>query len=218
MPLAVAAVLVLPALPASADAVDSAVNGSRSTALPNRAELEQVANASAARQAADGAISHSSLSGLTGICSASGEIVGVGPSIQMIFDLFLQSASHRELLLSGAWTAMGTGAVTDAAGQIYVSVVFCTELSPSAVAPTPPSPPPPSTTAGSAVTPVQYFVAAPSLAPMVSFHEVFYRLITGDLSDIWLALSGQVYVRPDLGPSPFVPLSAWFIPSAPTLN
>ena len=66
--LTVAVVSVLPALPAAADAVDSAVNGSRSSSLPNRSELEQVANASAARQAAAGAISHASLSPLTGIC------------------------------------------------------------------------------------------------------------------------------------------------------
>jgi hypothetical protein len=136
----------------------------------------------------------------------------------MIFDLFRQSASHRELLLSGAWTAMGTGAVTDAAGQIYVSVVFCTELSPAPVTPPPSSTPPPSPPTGSAVVPIQQFVAAPAPVPVVSFHDVFYRLITGDLSDMWLALSGQVFVHPDLGPSPFVPLSAWFIPLAPALS
>ena len=107
--LTLAAVLVLPAVPAAADAVDSAVASTRGSGLPNRAELEQVANASASRQAANLQISHISLSPVTSICSSAGEIVGAAASVQRVFELFMESGYHRDLLLSSAWTAMGTG-------------------------------------------------------------------------------------------------------------
>jgi hypothetical protein len=93
MPLALAAVLALPAVPASADAVDAAVNGSRSGALPIRVPRRRARQLAAARRRQRGAVAHVSLAGLTSVCSAAGEIVGAGPSVRLIFDLFLQSPS-----------------------------------------------------------------------------------------------------------------------------
>jgi hypothetical protein len=217
MPLALAAVLALPAVPASAGAVDAAVNGSRSSALPSRSDLDAAAAGAASRMAARGALEHMSLAGLTSICSAAGEIVGAGTSVGLIFDLFMKSDQHRPLLLSSAWTAMGTAAVTGGDGKIYVSVVFCTELHP-------PSAPPPG--GGSAVTPppnrtVSVSGSAPVAAappPMVSFHEVFFRLVTGDLTELWSSFMFTSSHAPSLGPAPFIPLAWWSVPIDPALS
>ncbi|MEX1005131.1 MAG: hypothetical protein WD156_07165 [Acidimicrobiia bacterium] len=228
LPLALVAVLALPAIPASADAVDSAVNGTRATPLPSRGELEAVANSSAASQASRGQLAHTSLSGVTSVCLAAGEIVGAGASIAPIFELFLQSATHRPLLLSSNWTAMGTGSATGADGKIYVSVVFCTETNPSSAAVAPPPPPPssnpapvtsnqPATTRGSApiqaVTPV-----TPITVAVPSFDDVFYRLFTGDLHEQWIVLTGPSNGLPMIGPSLFVSPVFWTISVGPTIS
>jgi hypothetical protein len=224
----VAVVSVLPALPAAADAVDSAVNSSRATSLPNRSELEQVANASAARQAAAGAISHASLSPVTGICSSAGEIVGAGPSVQTVFDLFLKSSTHRQLLLSPAWTAMGTGAATGSDGKIYIAVVFCTEINPTSGSAPAPNPPPPATSptppAGSSSTPstspIAASVPAPPAAPtLAAFSDVFFRLFTGELTDLWqVATVVASSNAPDLAPAPFLSIADWTVPAEPALS
>lgn len=217
----VAVVTMLPALPAAADAVDSAVNGTRSGWLPNRAELEQVANASAARQAAAGAISHASLSPVTGICSSAGEIVGAGPSVQSVFDLFLKSATHRQLLLSNAWTAMGTGAVNGSDGKIYISVIFCTEFQPSGgSAPSAPPPPAPtSSPARSGVVAAAPRVVAPPPPPVAAFGDVFFRLFTGELDDLWTAITVTASSNaPGLAPTPFLSVEYWSVATAPALS
>ena len=239
LPLALVAVLALPAIPASADAVDSAVNGTRATPLPNRSELEAVANSSAASQASRGQLAHISLSGLTSVCSAAGEIVGAGSSIAPIFELFLQSGTHRPLLLSSNWTAMGTGSATGADGKIYVSVVFCTESSPSSAAAPPPAPPPPPATTpppppptsnpGPApssppattvrTAPIQAMApTAPTAVSVPSFEEVFYRLFTGDLDAQWIVLTGPSSGVPILGPSLFLSPAFWTVPSGPAIS
>lgn len=220
LPLTLAAALMLPALAASADAVDTSVNNSRSSWLPNRSELEQVANASASRQAANGAIAHTSLSGLTNVCSAAGEIVGAGPSVAEVFNLFLQSSYHRELLLSSRWTAMGTGAVTGTDGKIYVSVVFCQEWNPTTAPPPPPAAPAPSTPAPSqtdSVAPPVRQVAVPS-PTFTAFSDVFFQLFTGQLSDLWAVAAIEQPGQPPLGPSAFLPLADWTVPGLPTLT
>lgn len=226
----VAVVLVLPAVPAAADAVDSAVASTRGSALPNRAELEQVANASASRQAANLQIAHTSLSSLTSICSNAGEIVGAASSIQRVFELFMESGYHRDLLLSSTWTAMGTGAVTGTDGKIYVSVVFCRELGPSSAptpaptptpAPAPAAPPPPPTSTAtqtaSVAAPVSPALAAPASPTYPAFDEVLARLLDGDLVDLWLQSFDPSATSPTLGPSSFLPLAAWTTPTAPAL-
>lgn len=221
--LTLTAVLLIPAIPASADAVDTAVNGARSTPLPVRAEVESVARASASSQAASGKLGHTSLSALSSVCSAAGEIVGAGNSIPVIFELFLQSSNHRPLLLSSNWTAMGTGAATGSDGKIYVSVVFCQETNPgSGVPQPPPPPPPPPPTAPSnppaAVTGTVQPTFTPAAPLMPSFDEVLYRLLTGDLAELWFAISTESSTAPELGPSLFLAPAYWTTQATPALS
>lgn len=130
------------ALPASADAVDSAVAAARGTGLATQSDAEATANASAARQAAAQNISHASISHLTSVCSRAAEIVGVGPSLDLIFAGFRASPNHWAKLTDPGWTSMGTGAAEGADGRLYVSVVFCAGAG-GTPAPAPaPSPPP----------------------------------------------------------------------------
>lgn len=219
--LTLAAVLLLPAIPASADAVDTAVNGARSTPLPVRAEVESVARSSASNQAATGQLAHTSLSGLTGVCTAAGEIVGAGNSIPAIFELFLQSSTHRPLLLGSNWTAMGTGAVTGSDGRIYVSVVFCQETNPGSGVPEPPPPPPPTAAPSSSPAAASGTVQpalSPAEPPMPSLDEVFYRLVTGDLADLWLEIAASSTTAPEVGPSLFLAPAYWTTLSTPALS
>lgn len=213
--LTVAVVMVLPAAPASADAVDSAVASKRGSGLPVRAELEQTAINSASRQATNLELSHISLSPLTSICSSAGEIVGAGRSVGAVFDLFMQSSHHRTLLMSSSWTAMGTGAVTGSDGKIYISVVFCTETSPSSGSTAPP--PPPAPTTSTKLQPVAPSVATPPPAPAhPGFDVVLVQLLGGELDDLWWAAFGDA-VLPQLGPAPFLPLASWIVPNTPAL-
>ena len=221
MPLALAVMLVLGALPAAADAVDAAVNASRSTPLPNRAPLEQVAATSAANQAASGQIGHTWLGGLTSVCSSAGEIVGAGSSVAAVFSAFNQSAVHREQIVRPSWTAMGTAAVTGADGRVYVSVVFCTEIggAPPPPAPPPPAPPPPTSTSPSPTArPAPRVAASVPVSPVVDFADVFLRLFNGELDDQWHRVMDGVTISLVVGPSIFLPESEWIAISAPAVD
>jgi hypothetical protein len=152
-------------LPASADAVDSAVAAARGGALGIQADAEATANASASRQATDQAISHASISHLTSVCSRAAEIVGAGPNVDLVFAGFRNSPNHWSKLTDPGWTSMGTGAVVGADGKVYVSVVFC-EGAGGSPAPPPPAPspaPPPPADPPPAAAPVP--TAAPLAAP-----------------------------------------------------
>lgn len=226
LPLAFAAVLALPAVPASADAVDSAVAAARGSGLPIRAEVESLANQSASSLAAAGELRHISLGSLGSVCSSAGEIVGAGPSVGVVFDLFLKSPNHRPLLLSSAWTAMGTGIVTGGDGRLYISVIFCTEISPGAgsPAPAPPAaapapPPPPSSTARAAAAPAPpRMVEAVAPVPTISVHDVFFRLVTGELHELWGGVVGGTSTALVLAPSPFLAMVDWSVTVAPSLS
>jgi hypothetical protein len=136
-------VLCFGALPASADAVDTAVAGARGGGLATQSDAEATANASAARQAASQSVSHASINHLTSVCSRAAEIVGAGPSIELVFAGFRGSPNHWSKLSDPGWTSMGTGAAEGADGRLYVSVVFCAGAG-GAPAPNPaPAPPPP---------------------------------------------------------------------------
>lgn len=138
-------------LPASADAVDSAVAAARGGGLAIQADAEATANASASRQAANQAISHASLSHLTSVCSRAAEIVGSGPTVELVFSAFRGSPDHWSKLTDPSWTSMGTGAAIGADGKVYVAVVFCQGS--GGAPPPPPSPPPPSPPAPAAPQP-----------------------------------------------------------------
>ncbi|MFP5333031.1 MAG: CAP domain-containing protein [Acidimicrobiia bacterium] len=214
----VAVVMVLPAVPASADAVDSAVAAARGSSLPIRAELEQTAQSSASRQAANLQIAHTSLNSLTAICSNAGEIVGSGPSVQAVFDLFMQSGYHRDLLLSSNWTAMGTGAVTGSDGKIYVSVVFCREFQPTTVSPPPTEPPPPPTASTRQVAAAAPVVLSPAPPTYPGFHDVMALLLEGELGELWESTLRSGSGAPPLAPSPFSSPSTWVAAWVPALS
>lgn len=215
----VAVVMVLPAVPASADAVDSAVAAARGSSLPIRVELEQTAQSSASRQAANLQIAHTSLNSLTAICSNAGEIVGSGASVQAVFDLFMQSGYHRDLLLSSNWTAMGTGAITGSDREVYVSVVFCREFQPTRISPPPaePSPPPPTATIRqvAAAAPV---VLSPVPPTYPGFHDVMVLLLEGELGELWGSTLRSGSEVPPLAPSPFSSPSTWVAAWVPALS
>ena len=222
LPLALAATLVLGALPASADAVDAAVNSSRANPLPNRAPLEQVAAASAANQAASGRIGHTWLGGLTSYCSAAGEIVGAGGSVSAVFSAFRNSAVHWEQIVRPSWTAMGTAAVTGADGRVYVSVVFCTEAGAAPPAPPPapeptPTPTPAPTSPPSAPRPAPVAGSVP-VAASPDFADVFLRLINGELDDLWQQAVDGVSISLVIGPSIFLPEEEWVSLSQPAVD
>lgn len=159
------------ALPASADAVDNAVAAARGAGLPIQSDAEWTANASASRQAADQNISHASLSHLTSVCTRAAEIVGSGPSVDLVFAGFRGSPNHWAKLSDPAWTSMGTGAVLGADGKVYVSVIFCEGAGGSSTPPPAPAPAAPQPTAGSttgaASAPAASAGAAPAASPEV---------------------------------------------------
>ncbi len=130
-------------LPASADAVDSAVASARGGGLAIQSDAEATANASASRQAANLTVSHASISHLTSVCARAAEIVGSGPSVDLVFAGFRGSPNHWSKLTDPGWTSMGTGAVVGADGKVYVSVVFCQGAGGSSPAPPATAPPPP---------------------------------------------------------------------------
>lgn len=148
--------MLLTAIPASADSVDAQVAASRGSSLPINGDLEWTANNSASSQAANLAIGHTSLGHLSSICARAAEIVGTGPSLDLIFAGFRNSGPHWSKLVDPGWTAMGAGVATGSDGALYVSVVFCEGAGGS----TPPPPPPPPPEPAPAPSPT-----APSVAP-----------------------------------------------------
>ena len=204
--------LCLTALPAAADAVDSAVAATRGSGLPTQGDAEATANASAARQAANGAISHASIGHLTSVCSRAAEIVGAGPSIDMIFGGFRASPNHISKLVDPGWTSMGTGLATGADGTLYVSVVFCqgSNATPPPPSPAPaPAPPAPAPTAPTGPTPTQGrpALAAPSAptamtaeqTPVAKIEVDIMGLITAVLSTSLDSLTAEPDVDTPMG-------------------
>lgn len=136
-------VLCFGALPASADSVDAAVAAARGGGLAIQGDAEATANASAGRQAANLAIGHASISHLTSVCSRAAEIVGSGPSVELVFSGFRASSSHWSKLTDPGWTSMGTGLAQGSDGKVYISVVFCQGAGGGSPAPAPaPAPTP----------------------------------------------------------------------------
>jgi len=84
-----------------------------------------VAQRSATAQATSGRLSHTSLSSLLEVCSAAGEVVGSGPTVDAIFDAFRTSPTHWDIITAANWTSAGTGIAVGSDGAVYVSIVFC---------------------------------------------------------------------------------------------
>jgi hypothetical protein len=190
------------ALPAAADALSAKVDATRGSALPIDAGLDAVAQASAQRQADANALGHTSLAGLP--CSAAGEVVGSGPSVDAIWTGFRSSPSHWSLIIRSGWTAMGTGIAQAANGNLYVSIVFCTMTGP--VAQPPPPPPPPSPPPASAPLP-SVRGTSPRPAPAPTFAAVIGGWIDS-MHDVAVTAFGAMPppVSPEADLSAFEPM------------
>jgi hypothetical protein len=71
------------------------------------------------------------------------ENVGVGPSVDLIFDAFMNSSGHRANIL-GSYNYIGVGVKTDDAGRLWVTMIFM--LGPDDLLDPDPDPPPTTTT------------------------------------------------------------------------
>jgi hypothetical protein len=137
----IAVLLLVGGITAQADGLAASVAAARGAALPVAPTIDAMAQASAQRQANAGAISHGSLAGVP--CEAAGEIVGMGPSIPVIWEAFRASPSHWDLIMRPGWTSIGTGVATGSNGSLYVAVIFCRSASQQAPPAPAPAPAPP---------------------------------------------------------------------------
>lgn len=115
------------ARPAAADELLARVNAVRSSNVTLLSAADSVAQRSADAQAAAGSLSHANLNSLLGTCDAVGEVVGLGPTIDAIFDAFRGSPTHWNIITAPNWTSAGTGVAVGSDGLVYVSIVFCQE-------------------------------------------------------------------------------------------
>lgn len=143
---------MLAALPARADDVATAVGAARGQPLPVDGFVDGFAQGAAERIAGIQDLVHSDLSTLLGPCTAAGEVIGYGPDLTSIMSGFAASPGHWTTINKPTWNAVGTGAVLDGNGRLWVVIVFCT-LSGTPAPTTSPSPatttPPPSTATSS---------------------------------------------------------------------
>jgi cysteine-rich secretory family protein len=108
-------------------------------ALTPHGELTSVARSWSAHMAAAGAISHNG--DLPNQVSANwtqlGENVGTGGTVDAIQTAFINSHSHYENLVKGAYNYVGIGVVHGSNGAIYVTVDFMAAAGGAAPAPAP---------------------------------------------------------------------------------
>lgn len=112
--------------------------------------------------------------------NALGEVVGVGPSVGLLFDAFMKSSSSRSTILGSSYNYIGVGAVTDENGIIWVAMILmngpdglvdpppaATTTTTSTIAP--PSTPP--TTKSPAATTTTHQPSATTAAPPAAIAE-----------------------------------------------
>lgn len=129
---ATVAALVVMAPPARASAASAFVadtNRARSSnglaALSVSSDLTAVAQRQAADMAAKGSLYHNASLGSDVCCwSSLGENIGEGQSESQLQSAFMNSAPHRENILSSAYTQIGVGTATDSNGTLWVDEVF----------------------------------------------------------------------------------------------
>jgi hypothetical protein len=147
--LTASAVVAAPA--ASASTVESSfvsrINAARAAAgvpaLSVRSDLVAAARRHSATMADQGALSHSSLSGICCFRSLA-ENVGAGSTVAAVHAAFLGSSGHRANLLNPAMRHVGVGVVSSG-GQLWVTEIFrapsrATGTGPSATAAPQPDP------------------------------------------------------------------------------
>jgi hypothetical protein len=177
-----ALIVSLFALPAVADDLDSAVASARGGSLPIHSQAESLAAASARAQANAGKPFHSDLSPIMDSCKSAGEVVGMGPNVQMIFDEFAKSGVHWTVITSSNWRSMGTAQSRGSDGYLYISVIFCNGDAPTRAAP----PTTPTTVAASPIVQPASRAVRASLK-IVPFDRELCPLITGE--DVYVDMS-----------------------------
>jgi hypothetical protein len=99
--------------------------------------LSETAAAWARAQAEAGTLSHRGADGSTaldryrmrgGTDIRVGEIIGAGPSLAEVERAWMRSDAHRNLVRTAAWTHMGWGSASYAAGERVWVVLFCVKL------------------------------------------------------------------------------------------
>ena len=163
----------LVALPAVAGHLSSAVSSARGSTLPTLNQAQSMATASARAQAAAEKPFHSDLTPIIGACDSAGEVVGMGPNVEMIFQEFAKSSVHWSVITSSKWTSMGAAATRGNDGYLYVSVIFC-----EGDTPPPSSGPTTTTTHAPIIQPISRAVST-SLRVIPVDREIC-PLITGD--------------------------------------
>lgn len=95
------------------------------TALSVRSDLISIARRHSDRMARDGRIYHSSDlgNGVSGNWTKIGENVGKGPDCSSIHRAFMESSSHRTIILGRSYNQVGVGVAWDS-DTIYVTEVF----------------------------------------------------------------------------------------------
>lgn len=92
-------------------------------ALTRSGALDSYARSWAETMAERGDLAHSNIGSLLGSWSAVAENVGVGGSVDSIFDALASSGSHNTNML-GDYTHMGIGVWEDAEGRLWTAHVF----------------------------------------------------------------------------------------------
>jgi uncharacterized protein YkwD len=103
---------------------DIRVQNGLNTLLPSPPAMAK-AQAWAEHLAATGQLAHSDLwADLPPGGQSVGENVGMGGSIDAVYDAFMQSPKHRANLLDPRWNWSGTGVARSADGAYYIVQVF----------------------------------------------------------------------------------------------
>jgi hypothetical protein len=129
---AASAVLVATASPAGASSSGAFVSDTNSarashglSGLSVASDLSSVAQQHAAWMARNQSLSHNSSLGSDVCCwRAIGENIGEGQSESQIQNAFMNSAPHRDNILSSAYTQIGVGVASDSHGNLWVDEVF----------------------------------------------------------------------------------------------
>ena len=119
---------IAPAMAGSESSFVNKVNSARSARgkAPMQVywDLTDDARAHSKRMMDKGEIFHNpNLGSVTTGWKALGENVGVGPSVDLLFDAFMGSSAHRSNIL-GSYNYIGVGVKTDDAGLLWVTMIF----------------------------------------------------------------------------------------------
>ncbi|HEX9697730.1 MAG TPA: CAP domain-containing protein [Actinomycetota bacterium] len=96
----------------------------RLSSLARAGDLTGDAQSHAERMAARGEIYHSGRASQLDGWYALGENVGWASTVDEVFDMFMDSASHRDNILYASWDSIGVGVAPGEGGEVYVSVLF----------------------------------------------------------------------------------------------